>query len=110
MQWQLLYVANPAESADRYQRLFSARVRALKDSSGESSFFITMGDVAIKLAGAQGVSGGKKHIRLCIKERMILSIIDRLIEEKEIFQVESISGNLFYKDIDGNVLEILCIE
>ena len=44
-----------------------------------------------------------------MKEKDILTVVDSLIKERELFQVESLSGNLFYTDDDGNVFEFVCM-
>ncbi|WP_152625371.1 hypothetical protein [Cellvibrio sp. OA-2007] len=101
---------NPLESAMRYQRLFSAHVMELKNPFGSSSFFISLAGASLKLVCVQGVDAeAKKRIRLRMPEKDIFTVLDSLIKERELFQVESISGNLFYTDADGNVFEIVCV-
>jgi len=62
MRWQSVHVKSPIESAKRYQRLFSAHVMELKDPSGESSFFINLGGVSLKLAGIQCANAEAKTV------------------------------------------------
>ncbi|MGA9651595.1 hypothetical protein [Pedobacter sp.] len=108
MRWQSVNVKNPIESAKRYQRLFSAHVMELKDPSGESSIFINLGGASLKLASAKCASTeAKSRIRLSMKEKDILTVVDSLIKERELFQVESFSGNILYTDDDGNVFEFV---
>ncbi|QEY14898.1 MULTISPECIES: hypothetical protein [unclassified Cellvibrio] len=110
MRWQSVNVKNPVESAKRYQRLFAANVMELKDPFGSSSFFINLAGTSLRLVGMQGVNAeAKKRIKLHMPEKDVFTVVDSLIKERELFQVESISGNLFYTDADGNVFEIVCV-
>lgn len=111
MHWQALSVKNPIKSAERYQRLFSAHVMELKNTFGESIFYVSVGGACLKLAAGSCASvGSTKLIKLFMKEQDILSIVDSLIQEREFFQVESTSGNLFYTDVDGNIFEVVCVK
>ncbi|WP_049629415.1 hypothetical protein [Cellvibrio sp. pealriver] len=111
MRWQSLSVKDPIESAKRYQRLFSAHVMELKNTLGESSFYMNLGGASLKLAVAPCVNAdSQQRIELRMKEKDIFSIVDSLIQARELFQIESTTGNLFYTDVDGNIFEIVCIK